>query len=235
MGKGQLLFKGEKKKKQKSKHSRNKTEEVALVLASSSSPSSDAAAAAVAPAAAASGKNNTTEASSSSSSQVPQIRKGTGKITVSGTVVTGHDTCFDKQVSAGDALLVQLAGEGGGKQPPIQEMRVITMCLSNQSLNLSSGFSQNLKYPTEFSFIRKPRNLQKERQQLQKKQAETERQEEEHAFGTYATNEALVYREKTETGSYRIKKVQLDDGAKQTTSRGDLLYLRAKKTSDKYC
>ena len=65
-----------------------------------------------------------------------------------------------------------------------------------------------------------------------------------HAFDIYKGNggssssgktgsSELVYREKTEHGSYRIKRVQVDGTT--PVDRGDLLYMRTKKKSDKYC
>jgi hypothetical protein len=224
MGRGQLLFKGDKakKKKKKPKHTSKNEEERS---------SADAAAAASAPesssltpsstVAAAAAKPN---ASNSSNAANPTtVRKGTGKITTSGTVVTGYDTLFEKEVAAGDALMCVL---GNGQD----ELRVITMRLSNQSLNLSSAFSISLKTPTSFQYIRKPRDMAKERRDAQNKQNETREQQEMHSFDLYSS-EKMVYREKTETGSYRIKNELVQDGK----SRGDLLYMRAKKTSDKYC
>lgn len=219
MGKGQLLFKGDKpkKKKHKSKHSTSsKDDDEGNISPPANAPVMTinrpmAAPAASAPAAAA-----------------PSMKKGTGTITTSGTVVTGYDTRFEKELNAGDAILCVV---DNGKE----ELRVITMRLSNVSLNLSSPFSTDLKTPASFHYIRKPRDVQKERAEAQKRQAESLQEQKTHAFDLYG-NEALVYREKTETGSYRIKReeVKTQSGAARST-RGDLLEMRAKKTSDKYC
>jgi hypothetical protein len=64
-------------------------------------------------------------------------KKGAGTIMASETVVTDHDTRFEKEVAAGDAIQCN------------DELRVITMRLSNGSLNLSSTFSKSLKTPTK--------------------------------------------------------------------------------------
>ena len=214
MGRGQLLFKGEKKKKKKSKHSlKNDDEQDVSSVAAASVPVIEKPVAATA----ASSALNTTN-----DQETPQMRKGTGQITTSGTVVSGYETLFEKQVSIGDAILVQIIG---GQQ----EMRVVTMRLSNISLNLSSAFSSDLKSPTAFHYIGKPRDKQKERELAAKKAKLSQSELEAQAFGTYASQD-LVYREKTETGSYRIKREKAS-----ADSRGDLLHLRAKKTSDKYC
>jgi hypothetical protein len=218
MGKGQLLFKGEKpkKKKRKSKHASSSTT-TQDVESSASPPAAPAGATTMAQSVAVA----TTPAVAS-----PAMKKATGKITTSGTVVTGYDTKFEKELNAGDAILCTLEN---GKE----ELRVITMRLSNCSLNLSSEFSTNVRVPTSFQYIRKPRDIHKERTEAQKLKAETLHEQKTHAFDLYG-NEALVYREKTETGSYRIKHENLDTD-KGSKTRGDLLHLRAKKTSDKYC
>jgi hypothetical protein len=215
MGRGQLLFKGEKKKKKKkSKYSlkADDDEQVVSRVAVAPVPVIEKPVAATA----ASCATETNE------QETPQVRKGTGHITTSGTVVSGYETLFEKQVTIGDALLVQIIG---GQQ----EMRVVTMRLSNVSLNLSTAFSSDLKSPTDFHYIGKPRDKQKERQLAAKKAKLSQSELEAQAFGTYASQD-LVYREKTETGSYRIKREKAS-----VDSRGDLLHLRAKKTSDKYC
>jgi hypothetical protein len=155
----------------------------------------------------------------------PQIRAGSGKITSSGTVVTGYGTVFEKELSADDAILVFVG-------TPQQEMRVVTMRLSNISLNLSSAFSNNLKTPTEFSYIHKPRDKQKEARAAAKKQQLDQRHEKEHTMGAFIGERGeVVYREKTEHGSYRFKKDKLDG----EVTRSDLLDIRAKRASDKYC
>uniref|UniRef100_A0A7R9WZR2 Uncharacterized protein n=1 Tax=Craspedostauros australis TaxID=1486917 RepID=A0A7R9WZR2_9STRA len=218
MGKGgKLMFKGEKKKKKKSKskHSKRSSEEpsssaIPVIAAAADAPSSSAV----------------NEDRPSAASAQTKIQKGKGTITTSGTVVTGIDTAFEKQLGVGDAILVDLPQSGK------QEMRVITMRLSNTSVNLSSAFTESLKSPQSFSFVPKPRNLQKERKQKEKERQKTKELEERHAFGTYGgAGRTLVYREKTTSGSYRIRQEKVGS----QNSRGDLLQMRSKKTSDKYC
>mmetsp|Transcript_123465 Transcript_123465/g.344431 ORF Transcript_123465/g.344431 Transcript_123465/m.344431 type:complete len:221 (+) Transcript_123465:91-753(+) len=220
MGKGQLLFKGEKpkKKKKNSKHSSSSGKGGQDVERSTNSP-------AAAPSVAMASSIRPVKAAAPAVAP-PTMKRGTGHITTSGTVVTGHDTRFEKELNAGDAILCVLED---GKE----ELRVITMRPSNVSLNLSSAFSSNVKVPTSFQYIRKPRDIHKERSEAQKQKAETLHEQKTHAFDLYG-NEALVYREKTETGSYRIKRENLDS-SRGSNTRGDLLQLRAKKTSDKFC
>ena len=150
----------------------------------------------------------------------PAIQNGKGQITTSGTVVTGHNgTQFLRQLRVGDAILVQ------------GEMRVVTMCLSDISVNLSSAFSSNYVQPTSYQFICKPREKQS-KQTTEKLQQLQEEEQSKSAAGSYASsNRELVYREKTEQGSYRFVKKTLDHEA----TRGDLLEMRTKKLSDKYC
>jgi hypothetical protein len=228
MGKGQLLFKGEKAKKKtkKSKHSSSNENDVttrssATVVVDRSGetrPSSVEQASLSRP-------HNATPIAAA-----PAIKTGTGKITTSGTVVTGYDTRFEKELNPGDAIMCKV--ENG-----TEELRVVTMRLSNVSMNLSTAFSTNLKVPSAFQCIRKPRDLQKEKAEAQKRSMETLNDQKTHAFDLYG-NESLVYREKTENGSYRIKQEPLNaanSGPATLRSRGDLLEMRAKKTSDKFC
>ena len=216
-----LVFKGEdpKKKKKKSKHSRRDRDDTAA--------SASTSAAAVAPPSSdnvARRPQSTASSSSSSALPMPKVEKGTGEITTSGTVVTGHGTKFEREIAAGDALIAILPGSQQ------QEMRVVTMRLSNVSLNLSSGFSESIKTPISFSVIRKPRDEAKQRRLAAEKATLTKKEEEEKSAGTFGSTEELVYRERTEHGSYRIRREKVEG-----VSRGDLLNMRSKKTSDKYC
>ena len=229
MGRGLLVFKGDKpkKKRKKSKHDRTDNE----AAESSSEPAAAAASAAANTTAAATTvipeatESTRKPAAVSSRPAAPKIHAGRGKITTSGTVVTGHNdtTKFTKDLRQGDALLVKI----GGAQ---EEMRVITMLLSDISINLSSPFSQNLMQPTSYRYIPKPRNTQREAKQARDKASREAVEEEAKASGTGSAQE-LVYRERTSHGSYRIRRKQLDS----ELSREELLNMRSKKTSDKYC
>jgi hypothetical protein len=224
MGRGQLLFKGEdkskKKKKSKTKHHSSKDshkQEVGVTAVGSRMPQELLAAHA----------GGSDRAGAPASSEPPKIATPQGEITTSGTVVTGYDTRFTRDVSVGDALIVTIAGQ--------QEMRVITMRLSDMSLNLSSAFSENVSVATNFQLIPKPRNVVQETRKTQLDALQNAKDEEQQAFGTYGTTEELVYREKTQNGSYRIKRVKVQDQDGKGITRGDLLSMRAKKKSDKYC
>ena len=235
MGKGKLVFKGEtkpKKKKKKSKHS------ISIGGTKSSSEAldstvTDAKKIILSSADAASHSNvsaTTSETTLSTGIETPRIQKGQGRITSSAAVLTGHDTKFSK-LRAGDAVLVQIPIS---KSESRQEMRVLTMILSNTSASISTPFSVDLKIPTSFSFVSKPRNYEEEARRRLKKEKELKEETERCAFGTYKSNEGnneLVYREKTEHGGYRIRKETLHENV----SRGGLLDMRSKRKSDRYC
>jgi len=222
MGGGKLVFKGDepKKKKKKSKHDKKRTG-----TATSEVEHDEARASSSAAGAASSSKSpDATSSAAVRQAQVPTVRKGTGLVTVSGTVVTGHQTRFTKEVSAGDALIVG------------DEMRVVTIRLSDTSLNLSSGFAASISTPTPFSYIPKPKTEQSLKAEATRRamtEAERQKEEKEHAFGTYGSSRELVYREKTEQNSYRIRRIKV--GLGEDLTRTDLLEMRAKKKSDKYC
>jgi hypothetical protein len=180
--------------------------------------------------------------------QQPHPIRGSGKIVVSGTVVTGYHTQFNTELQVGDAILIH------------DEMRIVTMRLSNTALNLSSALSMSslssssssttTKEPVSYYYIQKPRDIHQERvlaetKANQQQAADIERHQ--NAFATTSstnnnnsnnndsdgvdTKNVLVYRERTEHRNYRIKRMKVDD----VTDRSDLLELRSKKTSDKYC
>ena len=224
MGRGLLVFKGEKpkKKKKKSKHERSDGHEASSEPATVKAPPPPSSSPFLSSSAAVQSKSIAPAKSATSSAPTPKIHTGRGSITTSGTVVTGHDTKFTKELRQGDALLVQI-----GQQ---DEMRVITMLLSDGSINLSSAFSQNLVQPTTFRYISKPRNVQREAKQAREKATREAVEEEAKASGTGSAQE-LVYRERTSHGSYRIHRQQLGS----EMSREELLNLRSKKASDKYC
>jgi hypothetical protein len=223
MGRGALVFKGETKAKKKAK---SKSKEGLLLLSPKEVHASAVNISAPDSAAAAALPNKSTvrnnKKSGASAAASPKIRTGRGRITVSGTVVTGIDTCFTKELAVGDAILVD------------NEMRVITMCLSDASLNISSPFvRQHHGIPVPFQYVPKPRG-DGSAVEAQRRAAEEERQHEveAHAFGPYSGGRGeLVYRERTEHGNYRFKRAATSTGS----TRSDLLEQRAKKTSDKYC
>ena len=236
MGKGKLVFKGEKqksKKKKKSKHSVASSEESKIASLDSSNNTLSGT-----------GTNYQTSqhfqngaesvsASAPASIEQPKIRKGEGNITSSGTVLMGIDTKFNSCLNVGDAILVKVEANDGTSAR--EEMRVITMRLSDISASVSSSFSHDLKIPTPFQYIAKPKNVQKERDEREKKERMNKEEIDRSAFGTYRSGDGqrkeLVYREVTEHGSYRIRRETVDSN----TTRSDLLGMRLQKKSDKFC
>jgi hypothetical protein len=224
MGRGALIFKGE-TKGAKSKRKRVQQQEANETTAFQSEPTASALVTtqgSLAPTAA-------PAASQQQQQQQPQIKRGSGTITISGSVVTGHNTRFMKEMGVGDALIVNITQSDGTTEH--QEMRVVTMRLSDISLNLSSPFSANVPTPVPYSLIRKPRDVATEtRVALERATQQQLDEQRHHGEGDEASGE-LVYRERTEHGNYRIKRVKVKDAQ----NRSDLLQLRTKKTSDKYC
>jgi hypothetical protein len=171
-----------------------------------------------------SNNDNNESAIAPSHKKNPQISEGQGFITTSSTVVTGHNTAFKTQLHVGDAILAQTTkGE---------EMRIVKMVLSPISISISSAFSSDLKTPTAFKYINKPRDVAREKAAKVAKARLEQEEVEQRAMGTYGNKKGeIVYRERTEHGSYRIKREQ----ATTDLSRSDLLAVRAKKKSDRYC
>jgi len=223
MGKGKLKFKGEKdakKKKKKTKHEVNETKPTTTTTITSADTLAHHHA---------SLHPKPSKPVKQQSPDGPVIQQGIGRISSSGTVIYGHDTLFNSTLNPGDAILCDVPLDNGTAQ---EEMRVLTMRLSDTSASLSSAFSNDLKNPTAFKYIAKPRDQRKERMTKEKNEKMTKEEIERTAFGTYGGGgKEFVYREKTEHGGYRIKKTKIQDDA----DRSDLLIMRAQKKSDKYC
>lgn len=159
--------------------------------------------------------------------QIP-IRKGKGQITVSGTVVTGHKTKFLSELNVGDAIIVY-------NQAGKEEMRVVTMRLSDISCAVSSSFPSSYKTATDYFYIPRPKNaaeVERDKKRQEELKIKQKKEEEQSAFGTYNRSDKLVYHEKSSTGtSYIIRTENLG----RDVTREELLDLRSKKKSDKYC
>jgi hypothetical protein len=238
MGRGKLVFKGEKKTKKKNgsvkiKYGSGTGESLSLdggnvgtgeqsvqpldVATTKITPSQD-------------GEVSTSPSDQISSkheihNQSPQVKQGLGLITSSATVITGHaGTAFKNELRVGDALIVR-------NQNGSDEMRIMTMVISDVSASISSAFTSDLRNPTQFSFISKPRDDKRE-MAIKAEKARLEKEEvEQRAMGTYGNKGEIVYREKTEHGGYRIRK----EMTTKEMSRSELLAARAGKKSDRYC
>lgn len=225
MGRGALVFKNDKQQavKKHSKSKKKKRKEHSSVDSDNAQTETAVFDGKVASASTVATTRQLSNTPRPESSQ-PKLEKGKGKIISSNNIITGIGSQFTKEISVGDAILNF-----------VQEMRIVTMIVSDSSCAISSAFSKDIKDPTSFSFMKAPsqvRNSQNnEREEKEKKQ----KQEEIHrnAYGMYGNtrDRTLVYREKTEQGSYKIQRVKLD----RDVTRADLLNMRMKKKSDKYC
>jgi len=231
MGKGKLKFKGDDKKaKKKKSSSKNKSSGISSGIEGHASlaNNNDMSTQHQADATASTSNNISLDSKPATVAQQqnegPKISTGQGLITTSSTVVSGHGTSFKAELRVGDAIIVQ-------NDKGIEEMRVITMVLSSVSISLSSSFSTNVKTPSPYKYISKPRNDKRDKarkialQKAEKEEIET------RAQGTYGGEKEIVYREKTAHGGYRIRKEQ----ASGDMGRSDLLAYRSKKKSDRYC
>merc|ERR1711862_519394 len=114
----------------------------------------------------------------------PSIQKVSGKITSSGTVLNGYQTRFNKEVSVGDAILIY-------PKTKKQEMRIITMCLSDISCAISSPFSFDISEYIIFSYINAPSSINDNKRKEDKRKEKLIKDQEELekvAFGIYAGN-----------------------------------------------
>jgi hypothetical protein len=156
------------------------------------------------------------------------LRKGKGQITVSGTVITGYKTKFLSELNVGDAIIVH-------NQVGKEEMRVVTMRLSDISCAVSSSFPSSYKTATDYFYIPRPKNaaeVEREKKRQEEQKIKQKKEEEQSAFGTYNRSDKLVYHEKSSTGtSYIIRTENLG----REVTREELLDMRSKKKSDKYC
>eukprot|EP00588_Corethron_pennatum_P027740 CAMPEP_0194330022 /NCGR_PEP_ID=MMETSP0171-20130528/50241_1 /TAXON_ID=218684 /ORGANISM="Corethron pennatum, Strain L29A3" /LENGTH=246 /DNA_ID=CAMNT_0039090939 /DNA_START=10 /DNA_END=750 /DNA_ORIENTATION=+ len=246
MGRGKLTFKGEdggkhskKKKYSSSSKHRLKTKKIGGDAAHEyagphvTSPSAPASAPASVP----------IRAPAASMTPVP----GPGTITTSSAVVAGHGTSFRSGpgIRRGDALIVE------HPVSKITEMRVVTMVLGDTSMGISSAFSSDLSTGCDYATVSAPRDHGREKSERAarlKKDAEEVRR---NAFGTYAGSDAVfqdgeggteadgnggqstefVYRVNDGHGSYKIRREKVEG----KISREDLVVMRGKKKSDKYC
>ncbi|KAL3796772.1 hypothetical protein HJC23_010919 [Cyclotella cryptica] len=218
MGRGKLVFKGEVAKAKKKTH----------IKSSIQSKNPVAPAPPNHPPTGNSSDNKITEhapdnPAASQTLPSPALSTGNGLISTSGTVVTGHGTTFKTDLRAGDAIIA--------RTPRGEEMRVVTMVLSQISISISSAFTVDIKTPAAYQFIVKPRDIRKEKEERAQRALADQEAVERQAMGTYGNKGEIIYREKTEHGSYRIRR----ETANTEMNRSDLLNLRSKKKSDRYC
>src|SRR5690349_20787984 len=96
---------------------------------------------------------------------MPVRQKGSGRILTSGTTVHGvNGTKFSSELSNGDVILI--------KHPTslTEEIRVVTMVLSDVSASLSSAFSSDLSTAMAFEYMKKPKDKVNKSQLKKQKQ-----------------------------------------------------------------
>lgn len=153
---------------------------------------------------------------------------GTGSIMSSGVTVMGSaGTRFKAELAVGDAIEVLHPRSG------VPEVRVVKMVVGDASMGINAPFSSDLASPQSFHILKLPKAIksaEEERADLAKRRADEER----GATGRYGSGSdgrTYTYREQLSGGSYRVRTVALN-GEK---SREELLDMRAKLKSDKFC
>ena len=73
--------------------------------------------------------------------------QGTGRITCSTTIVSGHYTKFMDELKPGDAIIIT------HPTSLVEEMKVVRIIVSNISMSISSAFSSDLISTTPFKSV----------------------------------------------------------------------------------
>lgn len=155
------------------------------------------------------------------------MQNGIGRISSSGMTIQGQYTEFMNQLSPGDAIIIT--------HPTSlqEETKIVRMVLSNTSMGISSNFSTDLISTCTFKYIKAPKDEVTE-EEVTTREVSKKHKAEEDAFGTYASKGGtqLTYRVKTGSafGGYKIITETTTD-----KSREDLLQMRSKKKSDRFC
>uniref|UniRef100_A0A7S3GEQ1 Uncharacterized protein n=1 Tax=Palpitomonas bilix TaxID=652834 RepID=A0A7S3GEQ1_9EUKA len=145
---------------------------------------------------------------------------GSGRISSTGSSVMGMESHFSKEVKEGDWLLIR-----NQARQEVEEMKKVKRVMSDISLILEDGFGVDLVTPATYKIINVPRDDQgrvKDVGGVCLDDLVKERQK-----------NILTYRERVggAFGGYRIKAVAVEG----ETTKEDLLDMRSKKKSDRYC
>ncbi len=224
-----LVFKGDKDKSKSSSSSRNSSNSSSN---SNSNSRSGVVSSSVVSSEAKISSSNSTNSSSSNAAEDDDFKvvSGTGLIYTSSITVHGVGTQFMKELAVGDAIVVM--------HPTSlrEETKIVKMVLSDVSIGISSAFSSDLISNTPFSYIKATpaKETEEGRRAREKKEQEQRQRQEAQAVGTYASQggEKFVYRVKNE-GSFGGYKIVSE--AAGGRSREQLLDMRTKKKSDRYC
>ena len=175
------------------------------------------------------GSSSSATVASSAAALRPTRQRGSGRLVTSGTSVMGHEgTNFITELAVGDAVIVQ------HPTSLTEEARIVRMVLSDISISISSAFSSDLITATRFEYITAPKKEVDESAAVARKRTKRAN-DEDAAFGTFAgkLGTVVTYRERVPGAAhtYRIVTKKSD----RAMSRGELLDLRAKKKSDRFC
>jgi len=148
-----------------------------------------------------------------------QAIEGTGKVSSSGRTLTGHGTEFRKELKVGDAVDVV------NPDTAAQEIRVVTMVLSDTAASLSAPFPSGVREPSPFRVLKAPAR------RAAAASAPGAAAEDDSFAGEYSAAKGVVrWREKV-GGSYTLR----EEAVKGDVSRSDLLAMRSKRKRDKFC
>eukprot|EP00518_Triparma_eleuthera_P003071 CAMPEP_0182457104 /NCGR_PEP_ID=MMETSP1319-20130603/2767_1 /TAXON_ID=172717 /ORGANISM="Bolidomonas pacifica, Strain RCC208" /LENGTH=197 /DNA_ID=CAMNT_0024655503 /DNA_START=212 /DNA_END=801 /DNA_ORIENTATION=- len=130
-------------------------------------------------------------------------RQGSGHLIHSGTVVTGQGTLFTRELSVGDALIVQNPSSGK------EEMRVVRMIVGDLNLTISSGFTFSGGGGTQkFWYISAPKETKTEDEVRAEKEAAF-RDGVDKASGS-SQGGTVEIRTKNGSGGYNISRQRVD-------------------------
>jgi len=163
------------------------------------------------------------EGTSNNSATVATKQKGAGHLQPSGTIVTGTATTFLTTLSVGDALLVQ------NPTTLLDEMRIVQFIVSETSMSLSSAFTFTSSSTLNYWFIKSPKAVKTAAEIAGDKERDFKLGTD-CASGASSGNTVQI-RVNDGHGSYKVITERVEEG----TSREEMLGMRTKRKSDKFC
>ncbi|KAK8805230.1 hypothetical protein WA588_000170 [Blastocystis sp. NMH] len=153
---------------------------------------------------------------------------GSGRIYCTGPIVYGRDTKFLTELGSGDLFIIQ--------HPTSleNEARVVKMIVSDTSLSLSSPFSKDFASLIPFEYVKK----QEEEISPEEKQAQEKKErdaQENQAFGIYQGAGGTQFTYKTKLQSAYGGWKTITKKTKRVLTREEMLDMRVKHKSDRYC
>jgi len=180
----------------------------------------------------------------------PSKQKGSGKIIISGTTIHGKDTLFQSQITSGDAIEIEYIHDNAHDSEISSssvlssttstikdtlsttgtELRIVKFILSDKSLSISQPFTCPINPNGMEYYILKLPKVIKDSTTLTLESEKEKQLEQSKAIGLVST----TYHDK------KYQHVQVPPIGNTTinsssASREDLLLLRSKKKSDKFC